>query len=292
MPYEIIGFSILFSLIVVLIFVYFFYEKNKIFFNNTLSLDKANINENKMKKIMLENYKIFKKSGLKKKPEIKMIESKLMFAYSYSLISKDYIKMSTALVENLNTKSVSGVIAHEYNHLIHRDSHKKIYSLILWIFFSFIWFFVFGNSTFLLVLFFLITDLFKLRKQEYASDIKAVQLTSFETILDSLFDFYAVQQMKEKDAWTNLKKANTKDKIGQLINFLKIKITRLSVSYLGTHPDWISRIKNVLEYQKIDLSDKEFEIFCTRALIQKKEHPKQAINWLKIGLISKKMFPK
>lgn len=291
-PLVIIGVALIFSLFFAFMFLFLFHKKNKNLLSQSISLYESKAKKEKIQKIFQEHYKIFKRSGLKKLPELKLIESEEVFAYSYSLIKTNHIKLSKALIEELSVQSIAGVIAHEYNHIIHRDSHKKVYSLIVWVFFSLVWFFIFQKASLLLLVFFLLSDLFKLRKKEYKSDIKAVELTSLEIVLNSLFDFYSREKKKEENAWQSIKLAPYSQKLKQLIKFIEIKTARLVLNYFGTHPNWKKRLTNVLEHSAVDLSDKEFELIIAKALLQKKERPNHSLDWSKMGLMSKKLVSK
>jgi len=291
-PLVIIGVALVFSLFFAFVFLFLFHKKNKHLLNQSISLYESKAKKEKIQKILQEHYKIFKRSGLKRLPELKLVESEEVFAYSYSLIKTNHIKLSKALVEELPVQSIAGVIAHEYNHIIHRDSHKKVYSLIVWVFFSLVWFFIFQKASLLLLVFFLVTDLFKLRKKEYKSDIKAVALTSLETVLNSLFDFYSREKKKEENAWQRMKLAPYNKKLKQLIKFLEIKMSRIVLNYFGTHPNWQKRLNNVLNYSAIEISEKEFDLIIAKALLQKKDRPNHSLDWSRMGLISKKLVSK
>jgi hypothetical protein len=77
---------------------------------------------------------------------------------------------------------------------------------------------------------------------------------------------------------------------GSWVSYLQFETTILAFKFLGTHPDWETRIKALLHYHHIFLTESEWEIFIKKALMYRLQQGfNRAIDWHKLGLISQKI---
>lgn len=231
-------------------------------------------------------YKISKKANIKM-PIFTVFYSSRLAAYSYQLSPrKSYIKFSDSLIKQFCQRSLIGIIAHEASHIKSRDSWKNVLRFVTAVFLLNVGFFFFKQAPLFLMPFIIWVELIQHREKELEADLNAAKLTALDNILHSLLDNYLLQIIHRESLKIKIKWYNP----GTLFKYLKFETTIVAFKFLGTHPDWETRLKALLKYHNIDLNDKEFDLFIKKALIFRIQNGFQrSIDWTKLGLTAQKI---
>lgn len=239
-------------------------------------------------RIKLNNalYKISQKAHIKM-PIFSVFPSNRMSAYSYQLSPrKSYIKFSDALIKQFCNRSLIGILAHETSHISSRDSWKSVLRFITSVFLLNVGFFFFKQAPLIILPLIVWMELVQHREKELEADLNAAKFTALDNILHSLLDNYLIQIVHRESLKLKIKWWIP----GTIIDYLHFETTILAFKFLGTHPDWETRIKALLDYHHIHLNDQEWELFIKRALMYRLQNGfKRAIDWNKLGLISQKI---
>lgn len=290
-PLLIIAVSTSISILAALISVAWASKKRNHFLKEDEKILKSKLIDEKIGvKLTQSLYKISQKANIKT-PQLTVFSSPIRTAYSYQISPlSSYIKFSDTLINNSCNKTLVGILAHEVSHIKNRDSWKSILRFINWVFVLSIFFFFIKHSSVMLIPIIVYLELSKLREKELESDLQAIDYTSFDNMLHGLLDNYLLQLMAKKLLWQDVQKAGLIYKFPKLIDAMKFELTLFLFKFLGTHPSWESRIKQLLKSRNIKMNDKEFNFFIKKILNYRQHYGfNRSIDWNKIGILAEKL---
>lgn len=290
-PLVILGISSIISAIVALMSIYFTNQKrNHVLVNDKKVLESSLIDKQKAYKIKKILYAKSKKANIQI-PQISIFESIHKIAYSYQFFpNQSYIKLSHSLVNTYSMKSIAGIIAHEISHIKNRDSWKSILRFVNWVFVLSVGFFFVQKSSIFLIPIIVFYELNEMREKEYLSDYLASTYSSLDEVLNCLLDSYYLQylqriEIQKNHAGTGL--SHQWNKFWQLFNY---DLQILIFNYLGTHPNWKSRINHCLMKHHIELSGSEMDLLLKKLIVFRQTYGlNRAIDWNKMGLVAEKI---